>query len=697
MFELETRLDEIKYNIYNILDEVKFVSKGKYKLSNVPSVFDIETTSFYVDNEKHATMYAWVLGINGKCMIGRTWGEFLHSIDVIINEYKISLKKRFVIYIHNLSYEFQFIRHYFEWEKVFCLKDRKPIYALTKDGIEFRCSYLLSGYSLEKLGENLTKYKVDKKVGDLDYSLKRHSTTPLTNKELGYILNDGLVVMAHIQEEIERLGNISKIPLTKTGYVRNLCRNNCIKHDKSYKYKKLIKNLQLTPQSYKQLKRVFTGGFTHANINYVDKIINNVSSFDFTSSYPAVMIAEKFPMSIPHKTIINSRKEFNYYLNNYCCVFSCTFYNISSCVEYENYISLSKCNMIENEVVNNGRIVEADKLNIILTEQDFFIIQEMYEWDYFEIGDFTFFFKDYLPKDFINTILTLYKDKTELKDVEGKEVEYMVSKSMLNALFGMAVTDICRDEIIYNKDWSIEKVNINEAIEEYNNDKKRFLYYAWGVWITAYAKRNLFTGITEFKNDYIYSDTDSIKVVNKDNHIEYINKYNEDITKKIEGCLKHYDIDIDLARPKNKKGIEKPLGVWEYEGTYDRFKTLGAKRYITEKDKKLSITIAGVSKKDGLRYLLNKYKTNTGVFEAFKEGLYFPATYDNNGVEENGSGKLCHTYIDYEQQGYMVDYTGKVGEYHELSSVHLENTDYTMSLDADFIKLILGVVQDHII
>ena len=62
----------------------------------------------------------------------------------------------------------------------------------------------------------------------MDYSLIRHSNTELTEKELGYCINDVLVVVAYIQETIEREGNITKIPLTKTGYVRNYTRNNCM-------------------------------------------------------------------------------------------------------------------------------------------------------------------------------------------------------------------------------------------------------------------------------------------------------------------------------------------------------------------------------------------------------------------------------------------------------------------------------------
>ncbi|HHA4173567.1 TPA: hypothetical protein ACOBU0_002928, partial [Enterococcus faecium] len=88
----------------------------------------------------------------------------------------------------------------------------------------------------------------------------------------------------------------------------------------------------------------------------------------------------------------------------------------------------------------------------------------------------------------------------------------------------------------------------------------------------------------------------------------------------------HYDIEPERLRPKTVAGVEKPIGMWDYEGTYSRFKTLGAKRYLVEKDGKLEITVAGLSKDNGLDYMLSVAGgDHDKVFDMFNDELYIPA------------------------------------------------------------------------
>lgn len=700
LIELYTpnQLDEWLLSIGEDFRLIKNNKKIEYY--NIPCAFDTETSSFYVNNEKQTLTYEWTIGINFKVLYGRTWNEFLNVYKGIVEHFQTNVNRRLVVYIHNFSFEFQSIKKLFEWEKIFALKERKPVSALTVDGIEFRCSYLLSGYSLEKLSEQLTKYKVKKLKGNLDYNLIRHTKTPLTEKELKYCVNDVLVVMAYIQEKIENDGNITKIQLTKTGYVRKHCRDNCFYDNKSHtsvtrkyhKYRNLMKKLTLEPLEYEMLKEAFMGGFTHANPYYSRGVFHNVGSFDETSAYPAVVLSEQFPMSKGEFIKINSKEEFNECIENYCCLFEVAFTNIKCIKHFENYIPASKCRKLKGGIENNGRIKNAEYLEITITEQDFFIINNFYDWEDIKIGRFIRYQKGYLPTDFVKSVAQLYVEKTELKGVEGKEVEYLQSKERVNACYGMMVTDICRDEILFNdnNEWEKEKKEIEKAIEIYNKSKKRFLSYAWGIWVTAYARFNLFSAINEFGDDYIYSDTDSVKGQNVSNHLGYIERYNKLITLKLEKAFEFHKLDKSMLRPKTVDGVEKPIGIWDFEGYYTRFKTLGAKRYMTEKlDKKgnldISLTVAGLSKYTSIPYLKEKYKDR--IFEEFDDGLKIPAQH---------TGKLTHTYIDHEMQGEVTDYLGVKCRYYESSGTHLEPCEFELSLSAKYVEFLLGVVEENI-
>lgn len=702
--------------IYSFISDIKnkvrvnlVKSNNKFTLINIPCAFDIETSSFYdsVSNqlEKCAIMYEWTFGILNHIFIGRTWKEFIWFISVLSQELGLDQNKRLLVYVHNLAYEFQFMRNWFQWDKVFSIKERTPVYAITTGGIEFRCSYILSGYSLAKLAENMPEYNIKKLVGDLDYNIIHHSKTPLTDKEIAYCLNDVIIVLYYIEKKIKEDGDISKIPLTKTGYVRKYCRESCFyeageTHRKSLKklrYCEMIKQLYLSPAEYKQLKRAFQGGFTHANPMYSGEVLENVTSFDFTSSYPAVMVSEKFPMSRAEKIDRVFRdddiSELESILSSYCCVFDVEFINLKSKVYFDSYLSESRCWKKDKPVVNNGRIVSADIVRTTITEQDYMIIKTMYKWDRITVINLRKYIKDYLPTDFVKSILHLYEMKTTLKGVEGKEVEYLQGKEMLNSCYGMAVTDICRDEITYNENqWGVNIADVEQEIKKYNNNRGRFLFYPWGVWVTAYARRNLFTGIYNFKSDYIYADTDSIKVLNADKHIDYIEKYNKFITDKLSKACEHHNIPIEAIRPKTIKGVEKPLGVWDFDGNYKYFKTLGAKRYMVKYSSdarnggikgKINITVAGLNKKACVPYLLSKYG-EAGVFEAFSNQLEIPAQY---------TGKLTHTYVDVERRGTVTDYHGNKAEYFEKSCVHLEPAEYSLNMAQEYLDYIRGVKE----
>lgn len=147
-------------------------------------------------------------------------------------------------------------------------------------------------------------------------------------------------------------------------------------------------------------------------------------------------------------------------------------------------------------------------------------------------------------------------------------------------------------------------------------------------------------------------------------------------------------IDFDLCKPKTIKGVEKLIGVWDFEGTYTHFKTLGAKRYMYEENGKIHITIAGLSKQNGVKYMVEKCNgNNTKVFEMFNDNLYIPPEY---------TGKNTHTYIDDEMAGEVTDYKGKTSYIKSLSSIHLSDCDFTLSISKQYNTFLIMLKEGYL-
>lgn len=390
-------------------------------------------------------------------------------------------------------------------------------------------------------------------------------------------------------------------------------------------------------------------------------------------------------------------------------MFRVRFKNLTSTTSIEHPISSSKCRHSDEPkndqwILDNGRLVSAKFIETTLTEQDLYIIEKFYTWSGEpEIFDLIIYKKQYLPTAFVKAILKLYKDKTELKDIDGQEVNYLIAKGMLNSAYGMTVTDIVREVLSYDEDDTYHSNYdnmsdddyvkfLNQQIERYNTNPRRFLFYPWGVWVTAYARRNLFNGILNCGADYVYSDTDSVKILNPNEHLEYFNNYNSLVTTKLELACDYHRIPREAIRPKNKFGKEKPLGVWDFEGIYENFKTLGAKRYLWQKndgsnEKDWRLTVSGVNKVSGMNYMLKQWsEMGINPFDQFRLTLVIPKEY---------SGRMILSYIHDETEGDVVDYNGVPYHYHELSSVHMEESQYSMDTVRNFIEYLFTIREER--
>lgn len=601
--------------------------RKKAEYYKIFGTFDIETTSIPTEEKRSfGFMYVWQICLHGYVVCGRTWEEWVFFIEKIKKLLSLNKNRRLVFYVHFLPFEFQFIRNFVVVSECFARAKREVLrFFDTNSCIEFRCSHALTNMSLLKFTQNSRKSKYIKMSGeDFDYSIRRLPITPLTNDEWGYCFTDVYALWESINELLEEDSLIS-IPMTSTGYVRRIYRNAVRANEKNVE---LLKNIALSPTQYMYIKSMSRGGNCHANPLYADNVLEDMDSWDITSSYPFVMMTQKFPMS-KFREVKGDMK----YISKYACIIDVSFFdfeckNINSIL----YVSKAKCGKLVGGKFDNGRVISADMVRMVITDVDYNIIVSNYNFDekkvifnHMEISDY-----DYLPLEFREVLIDLFYQKTSLK---GKDdYLYMKSKNKINSSFGMMLTDILNDNILYVGGVDVfkeEKVDIIETLNKHYQSTNLFLAYQWGVWVTAWARFFLQKGIdiTSSNNgsDCAYVDTDSVKHLGEyDGQFCSLNEQIKDICESV--TPKAY-VDYN--------GNREYLGVWEKEtakGKWKFFKTLGAKKYLfIDKDGTYHLTLSGVNKQKGSTFF-----QKVGIDKFTKDTI----------VPEQYSGRSQHTYND---------------------------------------------------
>ena len=653
------------------------------------ATFDIETTT--IDNGTDTPfgfMYHWQMDVGGYVVTGRRWEEWIQFMLKLVEIFKTDETRNFVVYIHNEAFEFQYIRDFlnahFDGFTVFASQRRKPIYVTTGNGIQFRCSYKLTNMSLEKAVQNELGVVHCKAAGDLDYRVIRTADTPLDDTEYGYCVSDVVCLYEMIERRlINERDNLESIPMTSTGYVRRDCRNSCRKDED---YREEFLKQEMTESVYKLLMEAGRGGNTHANRYLSGRVWHNVDSFDVASSYPAQMFLRKFPVSkfTPYGDI-ESMTELDGLLSEYACLFRVIFTGLEV---RDNigmpYIAISKATAHSKHVtLDNGRVLsvinredrENDRgyLALTLTDIDFQIIKEQYTWDEMSISDFHIATYGYLPEALLSQVMAYFRAKTELKDkikeAEEREAEeesanlaylYAKSKNRLNGIFGMCYTNPVHNVISINEDgeWIEDTPEIAEALKKYWKSRNSFLVYAWGVWITAWARKHLedlFNALGQDK--VIYGDTDSGKAVEVD--ISKIDALNAKVMELADKRGAYCDYN----------GTRYYMGIYEHENKVPiaKFKTLGAKKYVYEDEKGLHVTISGVSKKLGAKEL--------GSIDNFIPGFIFKE-----------AGGLTLYYNDAEQGIHKITVDGCTMT--TASNIGMVDSTYEIGITREYAELI---------
>lgn len=652
------------HDIIKLLSEIvnncnkKIISQRGQKIFTLKCGYDTETTR--ITEIKKSFVYIHQFAIEDYQILFRTWEQFTFFFKLLNSLIRDKNKGKkthtnIIIWVANLSYEFQFFRKHLQINEVFARTERQPLKVVC-DFLEFRDCLAVSGQGgLKQLAK--TYCKTQKLSGDLDYSIIRNYYTELSETEIQYCLNDVIILTEFAEYIFKTYKCLHYIPLTQTGIVRKDVKRTF--GDKYKSHKEYIAKCYPKENTYKYfMENVFRGGYVHSNIKFTNAIIENVNCVDFTSSYPAVMCQCYYPISKYEKIDINKFSDFE---SDYCYIVQVTFSNLENLLGHsiESAHKVIEYNPLKT-VIDNGRIFStSDKITVALTELDIIIYSKFYQWKNYTIDLCLRSKKGFLPKSLIDNLNKEYSKKCELKRKKLDDtIDYKISKSKVNSHYGMCVTRLNFSDIIYNGEtWN--KVKSDKTYSDLI--KSEFLLPQWGIYITAWARYNLLITVSKMEN-VIYCDTDSIYYKDSRRNQKIINEYNSKILEKNKIL---FGDNFDFYS----------LGQFSNDGFYKYFKTLGCKRYVCfyEKNGELKVkqTISGV-KKNALENLMNDKKLSpVELLNLFDDGLEI-----NNKYCE----KLTSAYCDETYTNIITDYQGNKCKMTELSGIALMPSNFNIKI-----------------
>lgn len=621
--------------------------------------FDCETTR---TPKGYSYVYLWQFSLHDTDFHGRTidsFEEFAGMLDDILQiEYrkrchgKIKTYPQLLIYDANFGYEYGHFQCAFDRlgvSDIFAKETRHPITLNIGKSLEFREALGVWGYSLENIGElwTATKKAVHHengvRISDLDYTLPRHSGTPIKPQEQIYTSND-VRILSELGIIALKMYAGRQIPVTGTGIIRQATKERIYESGwRSLDFEK-EKVQRVIPHNIDDYHTVmdllYCGGLTHSNVRLARRVHENVICADLVSDFPAQMSHEDFPCG----SLIGNRS-YEEMLQHKHWYALCTFTNLRSKTGH-SIISQHKCVDQWHVTIDNGRIYAGEIVSVYCTEIDFQNIGLIYTCDSVDFSDIHIFTRSGKPPIALLSVMwEKYAEKTKLKKpkkeaekavkeaapdqleealhrLQSVKKEYEQSKKFVNGCYGMTSTRLYETEIYYGQKEGMPHAGLYEDkrvskedghVLTYNEMNKDLWLSPWiAIYTTAYARRILCRLINKYPNIILQYDTDSIYYLDgrpgSAELREEMESYNAKIREKNAALFDGDPLFSDL-------------GTWEFDAPIDEIKVLGAKRYLKRTGDEYKLVCAGCKPEAFSKYCKDN---NLNPFDFFDSHMRLP-------------------------------------------------------------------------
>lgn len=370
---------------------------------------------------------------------------------------------------------------------------------------------------------------------------------------------------------------------------------------------------EMCPKSWDELNLLldyYKGGYYFVDNDIKNEVIQNVHSYDISSSHLSLMARKRYP-SEQFEEIKDTNEIIKIMQSNKdsdCWIGEFKFYNL---------VKKSKLPICLDDYGHLSEDLDGTKSWVLmLNEVDFQWFKQVFKFNELRIVRFYKSTKQFQRKNFAVIWDYLYRAKeAQDKGSFGKQI----CKLRAELPYGKSITNpIIKDKLVYLEDCnSFAKEKVEMSFPEIQKRiLKNKLPFQWGIWTVSYSRLELISTILRIGvNVCVGGDTDSVK---------FIGSYG---VKVIDQINKEIDKEFETATNRNGIIFNSKMGRFQDEGTLKRYKIIGVKWYLIEKQNgEIDVKACGANVKNLLSYL----KEQDDPFEMFDVRIEVKDLFDQS-------------------------------------------------------------------